>query len=70
MRFIRSTQIQKCKGKKKGKYHILLEVTDYDINMFEALAWYEIEKEEQVDYDKYVQKVFAVFQKLWRRYDE
>ena len=37
MKFIKSKEIQKAEGRKKGKYHITLEVTDYDINMFEDL---------------------------------
>lgn len=38
MKLIRSKIVQKAKGRKKGKYSITLEVTDYDIEMFEDLA--------------------------------
>ena len=49
MKFIKSKLLQKAKGRKKGKYLITLEVTDYDIEMFEdftmTYAPYEILEE-------------------------
>jgi len=38
MKVIKSKLIQKAEGKKTGKYHITLEVSDYDIEMFEDFA--------------------------------
>ena len=38
MKFIKSKLLQKAKGKKKGKYLITLEVTDYDLEMLEDLT--------------------------------
>jgi len=38
MKIIKSKIIQKAEGRKRGKYEITLEVTDYDIEMFEDLA--------------------------------
>lgn len=38
MKFIKSKCLQKCEGRKKGKYLITLEVTDYDLDMFEDLG--------------------------------
>lgn len=37
MKFIKSKLLQKAKGRKKGKYLITLEVTDYDLEMIEDL---------------------------------
>ena len=37
MKFLKSKQVQKAKGRKNGIYHLTLEVTDYDIEMFENL---------------------------------
>lgn len=37
MKLIKSKRIQKAEGRKKGKYKITLEVTDYDIEMLELL---------------------------------
>ena len=38
MKVIKTALIQKQEGKKKGKYLLILEVTDYDIEMFEDLV--------------------------------
>ena len=38
MKIIKSKLIQKAKGRQRGKYHLTLEVTDYDIEMFEDLV--------------------------------
>ena len=38
MKFVKSKLLQKAEGRKRGKYLITLEVTDYDIEMFEGLA--------------------------------
>lgn len=37
MKYIKSRCIQEAKGKKKGKYILTLEVSDYDLNMIENL---------------------------------
>lgn len=37
MKVIKTKLIQSAKGRKRGKYHITLEVTDYDLEMFEDL---------------------------------
>jgi hypothetical protein len=38
MKLIKSKQIQKAEGRKKGIYEITLQVSDYDIEMLEDLA--------------------------------
>ena len=38
MKFIISELLQKAEGSKQGRYLITLEVTDYDMDMFEDLA--------------------------------
>lgn len=38
MKFIKSKCIQKPSGRKKGKYQITLEVSDYDVNMLEKFS--------------------------------
>ncbi len=38
MEVISRKLLQKAKGRKRGKYLITLEVTDYDIEMFEDLS--------------------------------
>jgi len=38
MKYIKSKCLQKAKGKKKGKYLLTLEVSDYDLDMLENLA--------------------------------
>ncbi len=38
MKLIKSKLLQKAEGKRKGKYLITLEVSDYDIEMLEDLA--------------------------------
>jgi len=37
MKYIKSKRIQKAEGRKGGIYHVTLEVSDYDIVMFEDL---------------------------------
>lgn len=38
MKYLKSKCIQEAKGKKKGKYIITLEVSDYDLEMIEDFA--------------------------------
>jgi len=38
MKFVKSKVLQKAEGRKRGKYLITLEVTDYDLEMFEDFA--------------------------------
>jgi len=38
MKLIKTKLLQKSQGKKSGKYLLTLEVTDYDIEMFEDLG--------------------------------
>lgn len=69
MKFIKSKSLQKAEGRKKGKYLITLEVTDYDIEMFEDLVHCVIEKEEETRYNNYIKKVFHTIATLWKKYD-
>ena len=79
MKLIRSKQIQKPNGRKKGKYQITLEVTDYDIEMFEEFGAYQTawvkhyEGNEEAEYSKMNQYLnrffFNTLHKLWRKYD-
>ena len=81
MKFKKAKLLQKAKGRKKGKYLITLEVTDYDIEMFEDLdhtyAPFEkhIEENEQgrifnEKYQKWLNKTWRAFWKLWGLYDK
>lgn len=38
MKYIKSKCLQEAKGRKRGKYLITLEVSDYDLEMFENFA--------------------------------
>lgn len=38
MKVIKTKLLQKAEGKKRGKYQITLEVSDYDMDMLEDLA--------------------------------
>ncbi len=38
MEIIKTRRIQKAEGRKRGKYILTLEVTDYDIDMFKDIA--------------------------------
>ena len=76
MKFIDSKLIQKTDSNHLGKYHITIEVTDYDIEMFEEFGNYAtavVIYDENSYYhkmNKYLKNVFHnVFQRLWRIYD-
>lgn len=88
MKFVKSKCLQKCEGRKIGKYLITLEVTDSDIEQFEdigglpkcEIVTYKSNitgKAEKPDVNvpdkdrmKYMEKVFRVFQTLWKKYDK
>lgn len=38
MKYIKSKCLQEAKGRKKGRYLITLEITDYDLEMLEDFA--------------------------------
>ena len=38
MKYIKSKVLQKAEGRKKGKYLLTLEVSDYDLEMIEDIA--------------------------------
>lgn len=75
MKIIRTKLLQKAKGRKRGKYLIVLEVTDYDIEMFEDLAtcYCTIEEKPECEfkekYNIWLKRVFHCFWKLWHKYD-
>ena len=72
---IGSKLLQKEEGRKKGKYQITLEVTDYDIEQLEALALFDlkwIEEHHPKEYlrlMKWTNKMRCTFWKLWEEYD-
>lgn len=81
MKIVKSKILQKAEGRKRGKYLITLEVTDYDIEMFEDLnhtyAPVVGEKCENCKdygfnekYQKWLDKVWRTFWKLWNLYDD
>lgn len=77
MKFIKSTLLQKVNGRKKGKYLLTIELTDYDIEMIEDLATSYCTKEEKPGcefkekYHIWLRNIFAdVFHRLWREHDE
>lgn len=78
MKFIKSKLISKAKGNRKARYELTIEVTDYDIDMFEEFgnlptASVVHDKPDKPHYkmNNYLKNVFKnVFHKLWREYDE
>jgi len=81
MKYISSKLIHKAKGRKRGKYLITLEVTDYDIEMFEEFGYYPTAEvthsyghnhnAKYTRMERYLRKVvfYGTFHKLWRKYD-
>jgi hypothetical protein len=63
---------------KKGRYKLILEITDYDIEMFEEFGHYptavvnhEVPEKRYFKMENYLKKIFHnIFQRLWREYDE
>ena len=49
MKLLKTKLIQKPKGRKRGRYHITLEVTDYDIEMFEDLGHTDAPYEKELE---------------------
>ena len=76
MRLIKTKLLQQAKHPKIGKYQITLEVTDYDVEMFEnlATAYCTIgttpECEFKPKYQRWLKRAFRCFWKLWKRYDK
>ena len=79
MKFLKSKLLQKAKGSKRGKYQLLLEVTDYDIEMLENLATVHIcnnylkcQSDDciKLKYRVWLRRVYHEFWKLWRDYDD
>ena len=78
MKFIKSKLVQKADWPKKGKYHLTIEVTDYDIEMFEEFGWYptaevmhQVPSKKYTKMNNYLRNVFRkVFHRLWREYDD
>jgi len=81
MKVLKTKIIQKAEGRKKGKYEITLEVSDYDINMFEnfatTLAPFEVIEEPNeknnwnavysTDYkDKYLKWLLKTWRCFWK----
>ena len=76
MKFLSSKLIQKPRRKQYGKYRVILEVTDIDIEMLEDLATCYCTKESkekcelQEEYIKWLKKTYRQFHKLWTKYDD
>lgn len=78
MKLKKTKLLQVSKGRKRGKYLITLEVTDYDIDMLENLATCYCTKESppppeydlEPKYRKWLKRAFHCFWKLWNRYDK
>ena len=73
MKLIKSKCIQKCEGRKKGKYLVTLEITDYDLEKIEDLATVYCNKEEvdlYPEYSKWLYRVWKALWTLWRDYDD
>lgn len=76
MKFIKSKLLQKSKGRKRGKYLITLEVTDYDLEMLEDLYmtdlnWLEKNRPKQfIRIQRWTYNLWITFWKLWHLYDE
>jgi len=76
MKYLKSKLIQKAKGRKRGIYQITLEVTDYDVEMFEDFAKVYVTKgmsdccEIKDKYHNWMNKVWGCFWQVWRRHDD
>ena len=75
MKVLDTRLIQRQEGRKRGKYQILLEVTDYDLDMLEDLVTVRCaidkdnEKCELEDkYHTWLKRTWKCFWQLWRRY--
>jgi len=78
-KFVSSKEIQKSDGRKIGKYLLTVELTDYDIEMFEEFGAYPTayvmhKNPDDKRYDKmqkYLRNLFSkIFQRIWRKYDD
>lgn len=77
MKYIDCKLISKAdKADEKNKYLLTVELTDYDIEMFEEFGWYptaEVYTGSGDLYDNmndYLYKIFKdVFHKIWRKFD-
>ena len=82
MKFIKGKLLQKANGKKRGKYLLTIELTDYDIDMFEEFGVYatrivysynnpEVSKiVPDEKWNRYLSNCFHnVFGKLWGKFD-
>ena len=75
MKFVKSELIQKVGMRKRGKYLITLEVTDYDLDRMEDLVtcdlgWLEIHDPKEYNrLMKWSRKMWITFWKLWHIYD-
>ena len=77
MKYITSKLIQKAEGNKTGRYQLAIELTDYDIEMFEefgqyptAIVTHQIPEEEYVRMNKYLHNIYhRIFQRIWRKHD-
>jgi len=49
MKIIKTKLLQKAEGRKRGKYLLTLEVTDYDIEMFENLMHTDAPYEKELE---------------------
>ncbi len=84
MKFIKSKLLQKAKGRKRGKYLITLEVSDYDLDMIEdfATTYAPLEKDETPekygldakftgDYkDKYKKWLLQTWKQFWKLWNK
>jgi len=76
MKYLKSKLIQKAKGRKKGIYQITLEVTDYDVGMFEDFATVYVTEgtnpccATKDKYHKWMRKTWGCFWQVWRRHDD
>ncbi len=72
MKLIKSKLLQKHDGRRSAKYLVTLEVTDYDIEMFEDLDSVKICDcgNFQDKYNIWLRRVYHEFWKLWRKYDK
>lgn len=76
MKFISSKLLQKARRKQYGKYRIVLEVTDIDIEILEDLATCYCTREAKSEcefkdeYMQWIKKAYRQFHKLWVKYDD
>ena len=74
MKLIKSQLLQKNEGRKKGKYLMMLEVSDYDIEMLEDLSQCYCTVDEKTElkekYNIWLKNIWHEFWKLWRNYDK